>query len=83
VHLFTGTGTRRYADYVDVATGQMLTAKPGGQYDIRATWDVLPVPPADGYWEEVVTTPEAVEAEAEAVATEAPKAKRGTPTIRA
>ena len=37
-------------DYTDDLTGKMLTAEPGRSYDIRATWDLLPVPPADGFW---------------------------------
>jgi hypothetical protein len=37
-------------DYVNASTGQMLVAEPGGSYDIRATWYMLPVPPADGFW---------------------------------
>jgi hypothetical protein len=47
---YTGTELRSYMDYVNNATGQMLVAEPGGSYDIRATWDALPVPPADGFW---------------------------------
>lgn len=73
--LFTGAGARTYHDYVDVASGRMLTAEPGRQYEIRATWDKLPVPPADGFWEEV--RPLAAVAP-EAAAEEAPKAKRGS-----
>lgn len=69
-YLYTGTGSRTYADYVDESTGRMLTAEPGGQYEIRAPWPVLPVPPADGWWEEVQPV-------TEAEAAEVPKAKRG------
>jgi hypothetical protein len=48
---YTGTGTpRSYGDYVDAATGRQLDAQPGEAYEIRATWDKLPVPPADGWW---------------------------------
>jgi hypothetical protein len=46
-----------YMDYVNEATGKMLTAEPGGSYDIRVTWDVLPVPPADGFWETTTEEP--------------------------
>lgn len=48
---YTGTGSpRSYGDYVDEATGRQLLAEPGREYEIRATWDKLPVPPADGWW---------------------------------
>ena len=48
---YTGTGTARsYGDYVDAATGRQLDARPGEAYEIRATWDKLPVPPDDGWW---------------------------------
>jgi hypothetical protein len=52
---YLGSGSRTYMDYIDEATGKMLTAEPGGSYDIRVTWDVLPVPPADGFWETPTT----------------------------
>jgi hypothetical protein len=39
-----------YMDYVNNATGEMLLAMPGVSYDIRAVWDALPIPPADGFW---------------------------------
>jgi hypothetical protein len=51
----------------------MLEAEPGRQYEIRATWDKLPVPPADGHWEEV----QPVAAMAPETGEQAPKAKRG------
>ena len=57
--LYTGSGRRAYHDYLDEATGRMLEAKPGGTYEIRATWDKLPVPPADGHWQ--AADPEASE----------------------
>ena len=63
--LYTGTAPRTYQDYVDEATGKMLTAEPGRQHEIRATWDRLPVPPADGFWTDAPPPP-------------APKAAKGS-----
>ena len=67
-YLYTGTGPRSYMDYLDESTGRMLEAKPGEQYELHATWDKLPVPPADGFWEVVeevgaAEVPEAVPSE--------------------
>ena len=79
-YLYTGSGTREYADYVDCATDRMLEAVPGWQGEMRVTWDKLPVPPADGFWEVVESPAEAeseVEAVAEAAAKAAPKGKGG------
>lgn len=58
---FTGSGRRAYADYVDTATDRMLEAEPGQTYVMRVTWDMLPVPPGDGFWEEAEGAPEAPE----------------------
>lgn len=55
---YLGSGSRTYMDYIDDATGRILTAEPDGSYDIRATWDLLPVPPADGFWEDSTPTAE-------------------------
>ena len=80
--VYTGSGTRSYMDYCDLATDRMLVAEPGGTYGMRATWDKLPVPPGDGFWEEA-PEPDAVEAaaeaapEPEATAKAAPKGKGG------
>jgi hypothetical protein len=41
---------------------------------MRVTWDKLPVPPADGFWEEVEDAPEASEP-AEVDVKTAPKGK--------
>lgn len=49
-YLYSGSAPRTYADYVDEATGRQLEAQPGTEYGIRAVWDKLPVPPADGFW---------------------------------
>ena len=49
---YVGYGTRGYAEYVDVNTGKMLLAEQGGTYEMRPTWQDLPVPPADGLWTE-------------------------------
>lgn len=73
-YLYTGTGTRKYMDYVDASTDRMLEAEPGREYAIRATWDKLPVPPADGFWEEAAPAPEPAEADAKT----APKGKGKT-----
>lgn len=62
-YLYTGTGTRKYMDYIDTATDRMLEAEPGWQGEMRATWDKLPVPPADGFWE-IIETPAEAEAPA-------------------
>jgi hypothetical protein len=70
VYLYTGGAPRTYADYVDNATGHQLEAQPGTQYEMRAVWDKLPVPPADGFWETVEIVKDEAEAE------EAPKGKR-------
>lgn len=67
-YLYTGTGTRKYMDYVDTATDRMLVAEPGWQGEMRVTDPRFPVPPADGHWEEI-------EPVAEVLAAEAPKAK--------
>jgi hypothetical protein len=64
-YLYTGSGTRSYMDYVDTATDRMLVAEPGWQGEMRATWDKLPVPPADGFWE-VIESPAEAEAAVEA-----------------
>jgi hypothetical protein len=71
--LFTGTGKRAYHDYVDEATGRMLEAEPGGTYEVRATWDKLPVPPVDGFWAEAQPAAEAVAVPE--------KARKGKPTV--
>lgn len=78
-YLYTGTGPRPYMDYVDLATDRMLEAQPGVQYEMRATWDKLPVPPADGYWE-VVEEAGAAEAEVPASAEAPPKGQRPAKT---
>jgi hypothetical protein len=75
--VYTGSGTRSYMDYCDLATDRMLVAEPGGTYGMRATWDKLPVPPGDGFWEEApeadaVEAPEPAEAEVKS----APKGKQ-------
>ncbi len=75
-YLYTGSAPRPYMDYVDLATGQMLAARPGAQYEMRATWDKLPVPPADGYWEVVEEAGEAAEAPAPAAGKAPPKGQR-------
>ena len=65
-YLYTGTGMRKYMDYADLATGRMLVAEPGGQYEMRVSDSRFPVPPADGYWEAVTppakSVPEAKDA---------------------
>lgn len=68
---YTGTGAARsYGDYVDAATGRQLDAEPGGEYEIRTTWDLLPVPPADGWWKPAV--PDVAETAVEAPAGKTP-----------
>jgi hypothetical protein len=75
VYVYTGSAPRTYADYVDDATGRQLAAEPGAQYEIRAVWDKLPVPPADGFWETV----EIVTATVEAPKTKTPKTPAAHP----
>lgn len=48
--LFTGDGTYRYPDYVDLDTDRMLVADPGRAYRMRATSAGVAVPPTDGRW---------------------------------
>jgi hypothetical protein len=49
-YTYIGYGTRGYAAYVDTETEKMLVAEQGKAYDMRPTWQDLPVPPADGLW---------------------------------
>ncbi len=53
LHAYLGSHALGYPDYADAGTGRTLTALPGGRYGIRAVDPALPVPPADGRWEEV------------------------------
>lgn len=76
---YTGSGTRAYHDYLDEATGRMLEAKPGGTYEIRATWDKLPVPPADGHWREA--EPPGADEASEAPPEKPRKGKPAAPTV--
>ena len=74
--LYTGTAPRAYMDYLDEATGRMLEAQPGVQYELHATWDKLPVPPADGFWEVVEVVGAAEVPEAAPPAEASPKGQR-------
>lgn len=42
-----------YQDYLDNATGRMLTVTAGGTYSMTATMAGKPVPPGDGRWSPV------------------------------
>ena len=79
MYLYTGTAPRAYMDYVDESTGRMLEAQPGVQYELHATWDKLPVPPADGFWEAAEPAVEA-EAPVPAAAEAPPKGQRPAKT---
>jgi hypothetical protein len=48
---FTGYATLGYPAYRDVATGAMLSADPGGVYEMQSVTLMDPVPPSDGRWE--------------------------------
>jgi hypothetical protein len=50
---FTGYATLGYPAYRDVATGGMLSAVPGGAYEMQSVTLMDPVPPSDGRWEPV------------------------------
>jgi len=81
VFRFTGSGKRVYADYVDEATGRMLEAVPGWQGEMRATWDKLPVPPADGFWEVIEPPAEAGAPEPPAAPPTKGKQTKNTPEV--
>lgn len=49
-YAYTGGVVMYYQDYLDVATGKMLVAEPGGSYVMVATDPARPVPPTDGRW---------------------------------
>jgi hypothetical protein len=50
---FTGHVRTGYFAYRDLATGKMLTADPGGVYEMQSVTLMDAVPPADGRWEAV------------------------------
>jgi hypothetical protein len=50
---FTGYATLGYPAYRDAATGAMLSADPGGVYEMQSVTLMDPVPPSDGRWEAV------------------------------
>lgn len=53
LYAYTGSDSRRYPDYLDTATGRMLTVAPGGVYGVAVApgrADGLPLPPGDGRW---------------------------------
>ena len=55
---FTGSDTRIYSQYRDLATDRTLVASPGGSYDMAPAGQYgLPVPPGDGNWGRATTPP--------------------------
>lgn len=48
--IYLGNDVRDYPAYIDLGTGRMLTAEPGGAYRVRSV-NGEPVPPTDGRWQ--------------------------------
>jgi hypothetical protein len=56
-YTYTGYQTLGYPSYVDLTTEQMLIADTGGTYSMRSNEENFPVPPADGRWTAVTSSP--------------------------
>lgn len=76
-YTFTGYGQTGYPAYIDVSTERMLIADPGGTYGMRSNEEGFPVPPGDGRWTAVKSSPPSPPPAAKPLVT-APAAAEGT-----
>lgn len=74
---FTGLGPLGYPSYIDLSTEKMLIAETGESYGMRSNEEGFPVPPGDGRWTAVKSSPPSPPPAAKPLVT-APAAAEGT-----